>query len=145
MNFIGGENGSGKSSVLAGICFGLGATAAAIGRGASVKDYIGSQDSSTTVRVSVVQPKSDCYTFNGQLEGELVIVERTANKGGSSNFKILDGNGRVVSTKKQDLEEFKQHHNLQVENPAVFMSQVCTALIPLQLTVTVSGVMRSVF
>lgn len=127
INFIGGENGSGKSAVLCGITFGLGGSATTIGRGAALKDYIGCHDTSCTVRITVVQPKQDRYTFNNLLEGDLVVIERTANKSGASTFKLLDANGKVLSTKKLDLDNFKQHHNIQVENPAVFMSQVCKA------------------
>ena len=116
INFIGGENGSGKSSVLAAISFGLGASAAAIGRGSSVKDCIGAHGTSTTVRISLVQPKAapSHFSFNKQLEGAMVVVERTASKAGGSTFKIMDGHGKVISTKKQDLDKFKQHFNIQV-------------------------------
>ena len=109
--------------MLAAISFVLGASAAAIGRGSSVKDYIGAHGNSTTVRISLMQPEEEAFTFNKQLEGELVIVERTASKAGGSTFKIMDGHGKVISARKHDLDLFKQHFNIQVENPCVFMTQ----------------------
>ena len=125
INFIGGENGTGKSSVLTALAFGLGARAEVTGRGTSVKDFIGTHDDRTIVTVHIVQSKSDPdrTRLPGGVLSETFLVERTVTKTGNSSIKIMDTQRKTLSTKKEHLDAIKKHLNLQVDNPAVVMTQ----------------------
>jgi chromosome segregation ATPase len=125
INFIGGENGTGKSAVLTALAFGLGARAEVTGRGNNVKEFIGPHDDRTIVTVHIVQPKSDPFKTKlpGGVLSDTFLVERTVTKAGLSTIKILDTQRKTLSTKKEHLDDIKRHLNLQVDNPAVLMTQ----------------------
>ena len=125
INFIGGENGTGKSSVLTALAFGLGARAEVTGRGNNVKEFIGPHDDRTIVTVHIVQSKSDPFKTKlpGGMLSDTFLVERTVTKTGASTIKILDTQRKTLSIKKEHLDDIKRHLNLQVDNPAVLMTQ----------------------
>lgn len=55
--------------------------------------------------------------------GRSIIVERHFSKSGTSGFKIKADNGRIVSTKKIDLDYITEFFNLQIDNPMNVLSQ----------------------
>ena len=55
--------------------------------------------------------------------GNSIIVERHFSKTGTSGFKIKAANGRIVSTKKVDLDSITDYFNMQIENPMNVLSQ----------------------
>jgi chromosome segregation ATPase len=55
--------------------------------------------------------------------GKSIIVERVFSKSGASGFKIKNEAGRIVSTKKADLDAITDFFNLQIDNPMNVLSQ----------------------
>jgi structural maintenance of chromosomes protein 6 len=55
--------------------------------------------------------------------GKSIIVERSFTKSGSSGFKIKNESGKIVSTKKGDLDAITDFFNLQIDNPMNVLSQ----------------------
>lgn len=55
--------------------------------------------------------------------GKSIIVERVFSKSGASGFKIKNEAGRIVSTKKADLDAIADFFNLQIDNPMNVLSQ----------------------
>lgn len=55
--------------------------------------------------------------------GGSIIVERHFSKSGKSGFKIKAGNGRIISTKKAELDSIIDHFTLQFDNPMNVLSQ----------------------
>lgn len=55
--------------------------------------------------------------------GKSIIVERHFTKTGTSNFKIKADNGRIVSTKKAELDSIIDYFTLQFDNPMNVLSQ----------------------
>lgn len=55
--------------------------------------------------------------------GSSIIVERHFSKSGKSGFKIKAGNGRIISTKKAELDSIIDHFTLQFDNPMNVLSQ----------------------
>ena len=55
--------------------------------------------------------------------GKSIIVERHFTKNGTSGFKIKSETGRVVSTKKTELDDITDFFNLQIDNPMNVLSQ----------------------
>jgi len=113
---------------LTAIAFGLGASAATTGRGSSFKDFIGTLDDKTVVTITIVQAQDDklCKLPNGAMLGDEIIIERSATKGGQSETKIMDTSKKLLSRKKEDLKAIMTHLNLQIDNPAVVMTQKVT-------------------
>jgi hypothetical protein len=113
VNFITGQNGSGKSAILAAIQICLGSGARPTHRAGNLKDLIradGSRNQPTEaiVRVSLTNEGSDAYEADKY--GKTITVERTITRsGGFNGYKLLDEAGREVSRKKKDLCRMLDH------------------------------------
>lgn len=51
------------------------------------------------------------------------MVERHFSRAGASGFKLKSANGRLISTKKADLEEICDYFALQLDNPMNVLTQ----------------------
>jgi chromosome segregation ATPase len=120
VNFIIGHNGSGKSAVLTAITLCLGGKATSTNRGASLKSFIKEKTESSTL---IVKLKNQGDGYQQEQYGNSIIVERTFTRSGSSGFKLKSAAGRVISTKRSDLEEICDFFALQIENPLNVLSQ----------------------
>lgn len=55
--------------------------------------------------------------------GKSIIVTRKFTKDGSSSWKIKSKDGKVISTKRDELSAICDHMNIQVDNPMNVLSQ----------------------
>ncbi|KAL4907604.1 hypothetical protein BDW74DRAFT_110880 [Aspergillus multicolor] len=121
INFIVGKNGSGKSAVLTAITLCLGGKASATNRGLSLKSFIKEGKESATIIVRIKNQGDGAYLPDDF--GKSIIVERHFSKNGTSSFKLKSESGRIISTKKTELEAIIDHFTLQFENPMNVLSQ----------------------
>ncbi|OTA95956.1 hypothetical protein M434DRAFT_393250 [Hypoxylon sp. CO27-5] len=121
LNFIVGENGSGKSAILTAITLCLGGKASATNRGGSLRSFIKEGQESASLVVKIKNQGPDAY--KPDLYGESIIVERHFSKNGSSGFKLKTSSGRIISTKKGDVDDVVEYYCLQVDNPLNVLSQ----------------------
>lgn len=121
INFIVGENGSGKSAVLTALTLCLGGKASDTNRGGSLKSFVKEGTEQGSLVVKIKNAGSDAY--QPDIYGETIIVERHFSKSGSSGFKIKSANGRIISTKKQEVDEISEWYALQIGNPLTVLSQ----------------------
>ncbi|RSM12921.1 hypothetical protein CEP52_002268 [Fusarium oligoseptatum] len=121
INFIVGENGSGKSAVLTALTLCLGGKASDTNRGGSLKSFVKEGREQGSLVVKIKNAGSDAY--QPDIYGESIIVERHFSKAGSSGFKIKSATGRIISTKKQEVEEISEWYALQIGNPLTVLSQ----------------------
>ena len=127
VNFIHGQNGSGKSAVLAAIQVCLGAGARRTHRARSLKDLVrkeaGEHCTGAKVRVTLLNGGQD--GFQPDVYGDTITVERTISlrSGGPNGYKLLDSNGVVRSNSKKDLDAMLDQLNIQVENPVAVLDQ----------------------
>lgn len=61
--------------------------------------------------------------YNPNEFGNSIIIERHFSRNGSSGFKIKSSSGRVVSTKKSELDSITDYFALQIDNPMNVLSQ----------------------
>ncbi|CAN1754774.1 Structural maintenance of chromosomes protein 6B [Linum perenne] len=120
VNFITGQNGSGKSAILTAICVAFGSRAKATQRASGLKDFIKTGCSHAVVEVEIKNEGDDA--FKHDLYGDAIILERRITQSGSS-LTLKDHRGRKVALRKEDLREMIDHFNIDVENPCVVMSQ----------------------
>ncbi|KAG1762131.1 P-loop containing nucleoside triphosphate hydrolase protein [Suillus occidentalis] len=108
INFIIG----GKSAVLSAITIAHGGKANLTGRGSGLKSFIheGQQISEITI------------SLKNQGE-EAIVITRKFTKDGSSSWKIKSKDGKVVSTKRDELSAICDHMNIPVDNPMNVLSQ----------------------
>lgn len=121
INFVVGMNGSGKSAVLTALTLCLGGKAASTNRGASLKSLIKGGCDSAMLVVRLKNQGNDAY--QPDIFGKSIIIERHFSRSGSSNFKLKNENGRLISNKKGDVEDIIEYYQLQVDNPMNVLTQ----------------------
>ena len=120
VNFIHGQNGSGKSAILAAIQVCLGANAKRTHRARNLKDLVRKESgvgcTGAKLRVTLLNRGSDGY--QPEVYGDYITVERSISLGGGYNgFKLLDASGKERSRNKKDLFAMLDQLNIQVDNP----------------------------
>lgn len=121
INFILGRNGSGKSAVMDAIVLCLGGKTSCTGRQASAKTFI--KTNCDKAELSVTLKNEGIDTYRHDLYGSKIIIERRLNKDGQSQYKIMNENHKVVSTKKSELDNIVEQFNIQIDNPVCFLNQ----------------------
>jgi chromosome segregation ATPase len=121
INFIIGQNGSGKSAVLTALTLCLGGKATATNRGQNLKAFI--KEGRDFCVLSVKLKNQGSASFKPEQYGDSIFAERHFNRSGTSGFKLKDRNGKIVSTKKAELEDIIDHFALQLDNPMNVLTQ----------------------
>ncbi|KIY45213.1 P-loop containing nucleoside triphosphate hydrolase protein [Fistulina hepatica ATCC 64428] len=121
INFIIGHNGSGKSAVLSALTVALGGKATSTGRGTGLKSFV--REGQTTAEVTVSIKNRGDEAFKPEEYGDSISITRRFTKDGSSTWKIRSKNGRVISTKKEELAAICDHMDIQVDNPLNILTQ----------------------
>lgn len=120
INFICGKNGSGKSAILTAIILCLGGKASATNRGTSLKNLIKEGAEQARIICRIKNRGEDAYMHDEY--GDRIEVERHFSLV-TSGYKIRGESGRLISTKRSDLEPILDHFALQIENPLNVLSQ----------------------
>ncbi|CAL8392025.1 unnamed protein product [Arctogadus glacialis] len=121
VNFVVGNNGSGKSAVLTALIVALGGTAQATNRGASLKGFVKEGESSAEVSVTLRNTGRDAYKLEDY--GQAVIIDLKLTRDGMRTFKLKSKSGQIVSTKKEELMSILDNFNIQVNNPVSILTQ----------------------
>ncbi|TVY42352.1 Structural maintenance of chromosomes protein [Lachnellula subtilissima] len=121
INFVVGLNGSGKSAVLTAITLCLGGKAASTNRGSSLKSLIKQGKEQAVLIIKLKNQGNDGY--HRDLYGDSIIIERHFAKNGSSGYKLKNSAGRLVSSKKGDVDDLIEYYQLQVDNPMNVLTQ----------------------
>nr|XP_043614248.1 structural maintenance of chromosomes protein 6B [Erigeron canadensis] len=120
VNFITGQNGSGKSAILTALCIGFGCRAKSTDRATTLKEFIKTGCSYALVHLEIKNQGEDA--FKHEIYGNVIILERRITESASTSV-LKDHQGRKVATRREDIRELVEHFNIDVENPCVVMSQ----------------------
>ncbi|KAI8564575.1 hypothetical protein RHMOL_Rhmol03G0191100 [Rhododendron molle] len=120
INFVTGQNGSGKSAILTALCVAFGCRAKGTQRAATLKDFIKTGCSYAVVDLQIKNQGDDA--FKPDLYGDVIIIERRISET-TSSLVLKNQQGRKVASRREDLRELVEHFNIDVENPCVIMSQ----------------------
>ncbi|XP_064002481.1 structural maintenance of chromosomes protein 6 [Pogoniulus pusillus] len=121
LNFVVGNNGSGKSSVLTALIVGLGGKATATNRGSSLKMFV--RDGETSADISITLRNEGRDAFKPEVYGSSIIVNQHINLDGSRSYKLKSKSGTLISSKKEELIGILDHFNIQVDNPVSVLTQ----------------------
>ncbi|KAF8574882.1 P-loop containing nucleoside triphosphate hydrolase protein [Ramaria rubella] len=121
INFITGHNGSGKSAVLSALTIALGGKATSTGRASGLKSFIREGQSTAEVTINIKNEGEEAFKPN--VYGDTIIISRRFTKEGSSSYKIKSGDGKLVSSKRDELSAICDHMNIQVDNPMNILTQ----------------------
>ncbi|XP_047378029.1 structural maintenance of chromosomes protein 6 isoform X2 [Sciurus carolinensis] len=121
VNFVVGNNGSGKSAVLTALIVGLGGKAVATNRGSSLKGFVKDGQNSADITITLRNRGDDAYRAN--VYGDSIVVQQHISMDGSRSYKLKSETGAVVSTRKEELIAILDHFNIQVDNPVSILTQ----------------------
>jgi structural maintenance of chromosomes protein 6 len=99
----------------------LGGKASTTGRPVNAKTFIKTNKEQADISVTLTNEGGDAYKSDEY--GERITIERRITKNGTSTYKIKDSRGRVVSNKKEELNNIVEQFNIQIENPVCFLNQ----------------------
>lgn len=123
VNYITGENGSGKSAVIVALSAALGANCNKIGKGDDVSNLIGTAEPIATITVTIRNDPSNPRHCNKYKDP--VVIERTLVRRGEAG-KISNKNSIKIDGKevrKLDLVELMTVMSIDIDNPAVILHQ----------------------
>nr|XP_027198294.1 structural maintenance of chromosomes protein 6-like isoform X2 [Dermatophagoides pteronyssinus]XP_027198295.1 structural maintenance of chromosomes protein 6-like isoform X2 [Dermatophagoides pteronyssinus] len=127
INFIVGQNGSGKSAILIGIVLCLGGRASSTNRGSGLSSFIKNGESRAQIILKIANfiegqsTKEESYKYDRY--GKSIIIERTININGSSSYKLKSEKGSIVSEKKEELDNILAHLGIFYDNPICILTQ----------------------
>jgi len=144
VNIIQGENGSGKSAIVAALQIGLGAVASSTERGKKLTDHIRNGQREAIISIFIrnraqreKNTASQCVKLSNELRyrpdefGDTIEIQRvlrrdSSGRGGGWSFKSWNGkrvnpaNGRSA---KRELCAILDHFNIQIGNPVSVLTQ----------------------
>ncbi|EGC31844.1 hypothetical protein DICPUDRAFT_39291 [Dictyostelium purpureum] len=122
VNFISGENGSGKSAVMIALIIALGAKASFTNRGSKITDLIRTDTNHSLIKVVLRNRGPEAY--QPEKYGNSIVIERRINRNGGSGYKIKDHTGKVtISEKFTELSLILEQFNIQIDNPMSILTQ----------------------
>ena len=122
VNFLTGQNGSGKSACVAAIQLCLGATASKTGRAPNMGKMIRHGSSGPAIcRVKLLNEGDDAY--KPDVYGSSITVERKITKQGQSTYNIYGELDQASCHDKLELERILQNFNIYVDNPCCILTQ----------------------
>ncbi|KAG7571500.1 hypothetical protein FFLO_00516 [Filobasidium floriforme] len=125
MNFVIGNNGSGKSAVLTAVTIVLGGRTSSTGRGSGMNDLIRSGAHKAVIRI--VLKNTGRNPYRADVWGDEITIERVLAREGASSWRIrsaLSGErSKPLSTKKETVTAMTDHFDIQVDNPMTILTQ----------------------
>ncbi|XP_069829239.1 structural maintenance of chromosomes protein 6 [Dendropsophus ebraccatus] len=121
VNFVVGNNGSGKSAVLTALIVGLGGKAALTNRGTSIRGFV--KDGQTSADVTIKLRNRGQDAFRPDVYGESIVIQQRLTTDGGRSYKLKSSSGSLVSSKKEELTAILDHFNIQVDNPVSVLTQ----------------------
>ncbi|XP_073704494.1 structural maintenance of chromosomes protein 6-like [Garra rufa] len=118
VNFVVGNNGSGKSAVLTALIVALGGKALT---GSSLKGFVKEGESSADVSITLRNRGDDAY--KQEVFGQSITVDLHISSEGLRTYKLRSKTGHLVSSKKEELICILDHFNIQVDNPVFILTQ----------------------
>lgn len=122
VNFITGDNGSGKSAIVAAIQLCLGSSARRTGRGDALGKLVREGSSlPAVVRVTLLNTGVDAY--RPDVYGGKITIERRIPRSGAASYRLLDERLKLVTTEKRELDRILKEFNIYVDNPCCVLTQ----------------------
>ncbi|XP_072266188.1 structural maintenance of chromosomes protein 6 [Pyxicephalus adspersus] len=126
VNFVVGNNGSGKSAVLTALIVGLGGKAATTNRGSSIKGFV--KEGQTSADVSITLRNRGPDAFKPEVYGDAIVIRQHLTVDGGRTYKMKSKTGTIVSSRKEELVSILDHFNIQVDNPVSVLTQEMSKL-----------------
>jgi structural maintenance of chromosomes protein 6 len=96
--------------------------------------------SAAEVTIQLKNQGDEAYKYD--LYGDSIVISRRFTKEGTSSYKIKSRDGKIVSTKREDLSAICDHMNIQVDNPMNVLTQGNSGSSPSLLSIFLIGQSR---
>ncbi|XP_017114016.1 structural maintenance of chromosomes protein 6 [Drosophila elegans] len=120
INFLVGNNGSGKSAVITALALGLTSSARATNRASSIQKLIKNGEASATIAITL--SNAGLRPFKADIFGPHLTVVRQIRHS-SSTYDLQDARGRSVSKKVAEIRRMLLCFGINVENPIFVLNQ----------------------
>ncbi|EDW98984.1 structural maintenance of chromosomes protein 6 [Drosophila yakuba] len=120
INFLVGNNGSGKSAVITALALGLTSSARATNRASSIQKLIKNGEASATISITLCN--AGLRPFKADVFGPHLTVVRQIRHS-SSTYDLQDARGRSVSKKVSEIRRMLLCFGINVENPIFVLNQ----------------------
>ena len=120
LTFLIGHNGSGKSAILTAITICLGYKATATQRAPSLRALIRHGQQVAECELVIRNQGHDAYRHHDY--GNTITIHRRITQD-TSSFKLKSIDGRVVSTRRDELNAILDHFAIQADNPLMILNQ----------------------
>jgi chromosome segregation ATPase len=77
--------------------------------------------SAAEVTIQLKNHGEEAYKYD--LYGDSIVITRRFTKEGASSYKIKSRDGKIISTKREELSAICDHMNIQVDNPMNVLTQ----------------------
>jgi structural maintenance of chromosomes protein 6 len=77
--------------------------------------------SAAEVTIQLKNQGDEAYKYD--LYGDSIVITRRFTKEGSSSYRIKSRDGKIISTKREELSAICDHMNIQVDNPMNVLTQ----------------------
>ena len=123
INFIVGQNGSGKSAILAALMVSLGSSANKTQRGHKISSLI--KEGSNFFSVTVTLFNGGMERFQWDKFGNSITIERKVTLEGASTYRLRNHSGSLVGgdRPREMIKEIISFYRLQIENPLILLTQ----------------------
>ena len=123
MNFVTGENGSGKSSVLLALVLGLFAESKQTKRYSRIQDFVKKGCRRAVVEVTLRNDGEDAY--KPDVYGRAITFKRTISDKGASAVSLVGESSHTVSGRvaREEGARIQKAFNISVDNPIVILQQ----------------------
>ena len=123
MNFVTGDNGSGKSSVLLALVLGLFAESKQTKRYSRIQDFVKKGCRRAVVEVTLRNDGEDAY--KPDVYGRAITFKRTISDKGASAVSLVGESSHTVSGRaaREEGARIQKTFNISVDNPIVILQQ----------------------
>lgn len=132
VNIINGENGSGKSAIVAALQVGLQGNARDTERGSKIQDLIQHNKSDALVHINILNRKNDDsnqdMSYKHDVYGDIITIERRLRRHGNHSWGVKGRRTRNVSlpegvTPSREVQNIVDHFGFMVKNPVSILTQ----------------------
>lgn len=102
-----GHNGSGKSSIICGICLACGGSPKSLGRSERIVEYIRHGCTEGYVEIAIADKQKGPQ-----------VVRLTIRVGEQPKYRLNDS-----ATTQSEIADLRKHYNIQIDNPCAFLAQ----------------------
>ncbi|CAN8071656.1 unnamed protein product [Agarophyton chilense] len=131
VNIINGENGSGKSAIVAALQVGLQGNARDTERGSKIQDLIQHTKNDAVIIINILNLRTDKksdMSYKHDLYGDIIIIERRLRRNGTNSWAVKGHRSKNIDlpeglTPNREVQNIIDHFGFMVKNPVSILTQ----------------------